>query len=827
VPRGATIIRPPCLGAPMTVGTPPLKTEEYRLHLDVDYQRGTWKGTIEFDVDGSAPSVDLDAERLTIEHASVGGQNVVAQVDAERGLLRLPMAVEGRARVHVGFSGAVAEHGLMGLYRSRFGTATILTTQCEPTGARQIFPCIDRPDVKARFRVSVTTDAAPEVVFNTPVDACEIEGSRRRWSFGVTPPMATYLFYLGVGPFERLSAPPNKVSLSILAPAGRSAEGQRALEVARASLEELERYYRIPYPLPKLDLIAVPEFPFGAMENWGAITFRDMQLLIGPATPAGELRYTVATIAHEIAHQWFGNLVTPAWWTDIWLNESFATFVEHKVVERRFPELKSEEDFLTIWTRWGFLLDSLPTTHPVVVEVADTREVNQAIDRLSYGKGASVLRMIEGYLGSSRFEAGVTDYLHRHAWGNARSVDLWEALDRASGQPIARILRPWIERPGHPVVRAKLTERGLELHQQRFSYAPSPSDEIWPIPMVVEIDGKQHRILLETRETVLPAPVNATVHLNPGALGFYRSLYDPRMYARLRSTFDQRSPSDRWSVVEDLWAFLLSGDIDFATFADFGTVLENGSDYPAVSSYASRLDTLIVWAGQVPAVTELARRFLAAQFQRIGLTARPGEESSAGSLRESIVRARVRADPAFARELSEEFPHWSTLDPNVRGAVAAARSATEGAVAFEELRRALAKNPPESEALKLEIALAWNREPTLVERTLEIGLAGEINLGHFYAVILAAIYNPAGRSVAWKWLQSHLGDLQQRLKGTGMLGDLLEGAIPVLGLDFPQEVRAFFAEHPVPEAERGRRNGFALLEAAEKLRARLGVPGSK
>jgi tricorn protease interacting factor F2/3 len=804
-----------------------LKTDEYRLHLDVDYAKGSWTGTIEFDVEGTAPSVDLDSEGLTIQHASVGGRSVAPEIDAARGILRLPAPVSGRARIHVGFSGRVVEHGLMGLYRSRFGETHILTTQCEPTGARQIFPCIDRPDVKAKFRFSATAEAGPEVIFNTPVESSQAEGSRRRWNFAVTPPMATYLFYLGVGPFERLNAPPGKVSLSILAPAGRSAEGHRALEVARDGLEELERYYRIPYPLPKLDLIAVPEFPFGAMENWGAITFRDMQLLIAPTTPAGEMRYTVATIVHEIAHQWFGNLVTPSWWTDIWLNESFATFVEHKVVERRYPELKSVEDFLSIWTRWGFLLDSLPTTHPIVVEVGDTREVNQAIDRLSYGKGASVLRMIEGYLGSERFEAGVTDYLHRHAWGNARSADLWEALDRASGEPVARILRPWIERPGHPVVRARLTDRGLELQQQRFSYAPTPSDEIWPIPMVIEIDGVPKRVLFETRETVVPVKAGATVHLNPDALGFYHSLYEPALYERLLATFERRSPADRWSLVEDLWAFLLSGDVDFATFARVGDLLRHGTDFPAVSDYAQRLDTLVVWAGRVPSVSELARRFLAAQFDRVGLAARPGEDSSAGSLRESIVRARVRADPAFARELSGEFVRWSTLDPNVRGAVAAARSATEGAVAFEELRRALAAGPSESEAFKLELGLAWNREPSLVERTLEMGLAGEINLGHFYIVILTALANPAGRPVAWAWLKQHLPELESRLKGTSMLGDLLEGAIPVVGLDYPEEVRRFFAEHPVPEGERGRRNGFALLEAAERLRARLGVGAPK
>ncbi len=809
----------------MPVPECPFKVAEYRLALDVDFSQLRWKGTIDFEVVGSAESVVLDSVRVTIERASVGGTPVEVETDEAHERIQLKAAVQGRALVHVAFSGAVVEHSLMGLYRSRYGSTYILTTQCEPDAARQLFPCLDRPDVKARVRLSVLADAGLEVVSNTPAESVIEEGKRRRWTFAPTPPMATYLFYLGLGIFDHLDDRTGPVALSVLTPPGRSEEGRKALEVARTSLSELEHYYRIPYPLPKLDLIAVPEFPAGAMENWGAITFRDMQLLVNAKTPAFEMRYTVATIVHEIAHQWFGNFVTPYWWTDIWLNESFATFVEHKVVERRFPELKSEQDFLSIWTRWGFLLDSVPSSHPIVVEVNDPKDVGQAIDRLTYGKGASVLRMIEGYLGSDRFEAGVADYLHRHAGGNASSGDLWEALDRSSGEPITRILRPWIERPGHPVVSVRLAPEGLVLSQRRFGYLPSANDDPWPIPMVVEIGGKAQRLLFDTKERVVPAPPDATIHLNPGALGFYRSRYDALLYDRLLDGFGRRSPSDRWIVLEDLWGLLLAGDIPFSTFARFARALDHATDYLSVGATAAHLETLYGWAGQLSPVAELARTFLATQFDRIGLDARPGEDSMEGSLRAAVVRARVDVDPGFARQLSEEFGHYDRLDPNVRGAVAIARARTEGSRAFEELRRALTRVPSESEGLRLEVALAWVSDAKLVERTLDLGLEGKINLGHFTAVMIAAAANPVGRDTTWAWIERHFPEVQQRLHGTSLLQDFLDLSLPYLGLGHPDRVRAYFREHPFPGDDKAVVRGLAMLDVAEGLVHRLAHGG--
>lgn len=799
----------------------PLRTAEYRIVLDVDFHALRWKGTVEFEVQGSADAVDLDCAELQIEQATVDGSPVEIATDPAHERLRLRRGVRGRAALSVRFGGHVPERGLMGLYKSRYGAGYILTAHLEPDAARQLFPCIDRPDVKAVIHLTVITDAGLEVVANTPTASVTEEGARRRWTFTPTPPMATYLLYLGIGAFEHLNDTAGRVGISVLTPPGRREEGKRPIEIARTALDEFEQYYQIPYPLAKLDLIAVPEFPAGAMENWGAITFRDMQLLIRPDTPAFEMRYTVATIVHEIAHQWFGNLVTPYWWTDIWLNESFATFVEHKVVEKRFPELKSLNDFLSIWTRWGFLLDSGPSTHPIVVEVDDPKDVGQAIDRLAYGKGSSVLRMVEGYLGSDRFQAGVTDYLHRHAWKNATSGDLWEALDHASGEPITRILRPWIERPGHPIVTARLTSQGLALAQRRFGFLPGPVDEPWPIPMVLEVNGKSQRVLFDTRELTIPVPEGATIHLNPGALGFYRSLYDGALYERLLTGFERRPPSDQWIVLEDLWALLLSGEADFGTFRRFVQALERSTEALPVAATAEHLMTLYGWAGELPPVADMIRSFLATQFARIGLEPRPGEDSWDGSVRASVVAARVLADAGFARQLSEEFGHIDRLDPNVQRPVAVARALTEGARAFDELRRALANAGTESASHRFETALAYVSDPPTLEKVLGLTLTEEFYTSHVPSVLTFASMNPAGRDVTWPWLTRHLPDLVKRFHGTTLFPDFLDLALPYLGLRHPKEVRAYFQEHPFPGDDKAVVRGLAMAEVASRLAERL------
>ncbi len=620
---------------------------EYRLKLDVDFTGLTWTGTVEFDLPAGPNDLVLDSDGLEVTAVRKNGGTApfLVRIDACELVLSGPHPAP--VAIAIDFSGRVAEDALIGLYRSRNGSAQVLTSQCEPVGARKIFPCLDRPDRKARIRLNVSVDADLEVVANTPAEAVTEGGGRREWTFPATPPMATYLFYLGVGRFGHWEDRSGRVPVRVFTPVGRDAAGEFAAKAAARILAGYERYYGIPYPLPKLDLIAVAEHAFGAMENWGAISFNEIRLLIDTTSASFQRRDVFETISHEIAHQWFGDLVTMRWWDDVWLNESFASFLETKVTDEIDPSLDAPTDFVLRTAGMAAALDgdSLGVTHPVRAKVARPEEISQVFDEISYGKGSSVLRMLETYLGEEVFRRGVGEYLERFRYGNARTEDLWEALERAAAVPVSPIVGPWIDRPGLPVVSARLGPSGLELAQARFAYAGTVEEPPWPIPMTFERDGRRDRLLFDSRTRTLPCPPGATVHLNPGALGFYRTLYDADLFDRLLAALPSRPPSDRWIVLNDLAAFVLSGQADWPTYARAVRALGTTSDRLVVEEIVGSLAGWALAFPSVATVQDLARSYLAELVERVGLDRPPAESPATGILRNARPTPGPRSTP--------------------------------------------------------------------------------------------------------------------------------------------------------------------------------------
>ena len=804
-------------------GRPPPHVSEYRLRLDIDFDTASWAGRVECDLAEPSSTLELDADGLEIRSVEVNGRTARYRLVAERARLEIDTDAHGPATVGIDFSGRAADRVLIGLYRCPHGRGHLLTTQCEPVGARRIFPCVDRPDRKSRVRLTVTAPAPLEVVSNLPAESVRAIDARREWAFPATPPMATYLFYLAIGEFDRCETGATRTRIRVLTPPGRGDSGRFAAESAEAILAEYEAYYRIPYPLPKLDLVAVSDLAFGAMENWGAISFDATRLLIDRSSASFARRDVFETIAHEIAHQWFGNLVTMHWWSDIWLNESFATFLETRITERLRPEFEPVEEF--VLHRWGVIgaltYDSLRSSHPVRPNVESPEEIGQIFDGISYGKGSSVLRMLEAYLGAEPFRAGVTDYLHRFRFGNARTDDLWAALERASGLPVGRIVGPWIDRSGLPLVSARLGPQGLELSQRRFLFGGSEEGTVWPIPIQLEVNGERSALLFDTPSRVVPVPPDATVVLNPEAIGFYRVRYDPALFARLLTVLPRRSALDRWIVLNDLAAFLVSGEIGWDEYERIVSVLGSAPDRLVVEQLTMNLrDWALAFpgSGRVPA---LARRFLADQFGRVGTARRPEEPPDDGVLRESLSFARAQVDAGFARDLSELFPGWVRLDPDLRSGVAIARVRTEGSNGYREALRGVEEAATETERLRFELALAWAGDPGLVERTLALVHDGTIRTGHVVLVLTQAAMNPVGRPLVGPWLERNLPRLDRAFRGSGDLSDLLEAVLPYVGLGRSEEVRAYFADHPYPEATRGLAKGLELLELRERFGARL------
>ncbi len=798
--------------------------EEYRLRLDLDVAGLGWTGSVAFDVPAGAERLGLDCEGLEVAGLRLGGRAAPFAYDRAAHRLGFDLPRDGSRSVEIDFSGKVETKNLFGLYRSRQGDGVLLTTHCEPTGARRIFPCQDRPDRKARIRLTVRAPSELEVISNAPPERAEIADGHRTWTFGATPQMSSYLFYLGAGRFDSRADTSGPVAVRVATPPGRGEAGSWALRSAGRILRAYAEYYGIPYPLPKLDLIAVTEHAFGAMENWGAISFQESRLLVDAASTTFTTHDVFTTTAHEIAHQWFGNLVTMSWWDDIWLNESFAALMETKITDALEPSFDPWADFIlrTAGKEAALDGDSLRSTHPVRSRVSSPEELSQIFDEISYGKGSSVLAMLDRYLGEEPFRAGVTDYLQRFRFRNARTEDLLAALERSSGQPVLRLAVPWIDRPGLPLIRARGGPDGVRLEQSRFSYHGAVEEAPWPIPMVYEVDGRPQRLLFEGREHRLAVPGPATVLLNPGSVGFYRVLYDRPLLDRLLATLPGRSALDAWAVLDDLGAFVLSGDADWATYDRAVRAFAETSARLTVETLAGSLASYALLYPKVGAVERTALEFLRRQTARLGLDKRSGEGPSDGIVRDRLSFARVRLDLAFAQELSPRFDGWSTLDPDLRSAVAIARVRAGGAEGRRTVRAALDQAPSAIEALRLLRALAWSPEPEGVREVLDLAAAGKLNRSHVWPVTVQAVSNPSGRAVLWAWLQENLERLTEMFRGSGYLPLLLESTLPVLGQGRSAEVRRFFAERDVPEGTRGLAKGLERLELLERLGSRLG-----
>lgn len=801
--------------------SPPIA--EYRLRLNVDVEALRWTGTVECDLGAPGPTTELDVEGLRVEAVRENGRSVQFEVDRPAARLTVYHGPRRGEPISIDFSGEVEKDSLFGFYRSRHGDGYVLTTHCEPTGARRIFPCVDRPDRKARIVLTVRTSPDLEVISNSPVVSSRTVDHQREWTFAPTPPMSTYLFYLGVGRFDRTEASGGPVAIRVLTPPGRGEAGRFAVGAAGKILQAYGEYYGIPYPLPKLDLIAIAEHAFGAMENWGAISFQETRLLVDRSSSSFAARDVFETIAHEIAHQWFGNLVTMAWWDDIWLNESFASLMETKITERIDPALDARADFFLRVAGMSAAMDgdSLTSTHPVRAPVERPEELSQIFDEISYGKGSSVLAMLDAFLGEEAFRSGVAAYLNRHRFGNARTDDLWAELERSSGQAVGRVARPWIDRPGLPVVHARLGPDGLRLEQRRYAYFGSTAADPWPIPMVVDVDGDPRRILFDQPRATVSIPSTATVHLNPGAVGFYRVLYDRPLLDRLEAGFARRPAPDRWAVLEDLAAFLVSGETDWATYGRFVRAVESTADRLVVESLADTLSTFALTVPAAGTVQELAKGFLTRQTDRLGLDPRPGEAATEGVLRDRVAFARVRIDDEFARELARRYPQWDGIDPDLRSAVAVAWARADGEAGFSRLLRARQDSASAVEALRLERGLGWSSNAERVRDALRLSVSGDVNRSHILSVILQASANPVGRPVVWPWLTHHAARLDELFRGSGYLSLVFEHALPFAGLGRTREVEEYFAAHPYPEGTRGIAKGLERLRVAERLVDRL------
>ncbi len=801
---------------------------------DIDEARFVGEVVISATVQAPVDSIMLNAADLDCSVATLqqNGSAIAAEVtfDAETERMALRPAdgrrlEPGELQISCSFAGELNDQ-LRGFYRSTFvdedgEVRTIATTQFESTNARRAFPCFDEPDFKAVFGVTMIVPADLMAVSCSEVVSSEIlADGRRRDTFADTMEMSTYLMAFIVGDLEAtVPVDVGGVPLRIVHVRGKSALTGFGLEAGAFALAWLVDYYGIGYPGTKVDLIAVPDFAFGAMENMGAITFRETLLLADPdkATTA-ELLRIVDVVAHELAHMWFGNLVTMDWWNGIWLKEAFATFMQVATTDAFRPEWKRWDEF-SIERGAAFDVDALSTTRPVEYEVVSPADAEGMYDVLTYEKGAAVVRMLEQFLGPDRFAAGVQHYLERHSYANTTTTDLWDALETSSGEPVRSVMDGWIFTRGYPIVSVEPHHDGLRIAQHRFVYgsgdsagAEAPDAAIWSVPVMVRarlVDGStvERQLLLTDASAALD--LGGSVEwaiVNSGGHGYYRVRYSAELLAAVaRQALEVLEPIERYGLVDDTYAAVVAGDASAAEFIGLVTDLGSETDlhvWQRMIWGLKGLHAIAEPAGR-EALAVLIRDLATTALGVLGFEPQPGEpdlerelrgvlfEAAGGRGRDELVRAR-------ARELFEEAVGSSAaVEPNLAAAVVQVAAAAGDETDFErmlELYRSA--DTPQSELRYLQSLLLFD-DRGLFERTLEL-FAAEVRTQNAPYLLGAAMTHLDHGPLAWAFIRDRWDELTDRFPQNS-ISRMVGGIRGMHTRELATEVEEFLSEHEVPQ----------------------------
>ena len=784
-----------------------LELSYYDLFIDMDFQGLKYNGTL---------NVNLKTDRNVV-FDSVGLEITRvchAETDIPFGLKDTSLTIEtgvfdGVLRIE--YTGRIPD-SLAGIYRAPYAGTHIVTTHFEAAQARRMFPCVDRPDFKAEFRLSVKIDNELDAISNMPIESEARAGLKKIVKFQPTPRMSTYLLYLGVGKFQTRMSKVGPTEVILATTPGKVGQGAFAEEEAKKAIEFFNHYYQIPYALPKVHLIAVPEFPMGAMENWGAITFREILLLVDRNTSIRIKRRATMAIVHELAHQWFGDLVTMKWWDDIWLNESFATYMAYKAVDHAHPEWSIWKNFYEGDPRVESLVgamsrDMLKNTHPIQVPIKSPEEIDEIFDEISYGKGAHVLKMIDDYVGEEAFREGVRRYLSSHAYSNATGDDLWSAIEEASGKPVKKIMSAWVRQAGFPTVTATVQDGKLRLSQKRLLISGETEKLTWPVPVVVEANGKTSSVLMENAEAQIDLGKVTTLRINPDRGGFYaienEGGVDDLIWASKPSAYD------RWGLIFDASLFLISGKMQISEFLSFLKRFEEEDDTLPAEEISDQLTLLYTLAPtKCGEISKQFHRKLIGNFKN-------KSDSNSLMLYGLLAGRLAMVDSDYAAVLGQEFKSYQNVTPDMRSAVAIAFAQSTNDI--DGLIDAYRKSTADEDRNKILGAMTIFSDEKLIARTLAFALSGEVKRQDVVTAVAGVTHNPHVRALAWEWFKANLARIQELYGGTGVMSSIVSSTISSACLGRVSEAEAYFQEHRIPEAETGIKVGLERLHAYERL----------
>jgi aminopeptidase N len=820
--------------------------EHYDLSFTIDLARERFSGqeAIRVRVVQATSRIVLHALDLQLQDVTIGAagstQHATISIDrnAETVTLAVPQRIApGPADIRLRFAGTLNTR-LSGLYLSKTSKRKYAVTQFESTDARRAFPCFDEPALKATFALALTIDRGDTAISNGKL-LSDVPGPARTQhtlTFATSPRMSSYLVAMAVGDFQCIEGAEDNVPIRVCATPDKMDLVQSALDSTKAILKFYNSYYAIKYPFRKLDLVAIPDFAAGAMENTAAIFFRETALLADARASVATRKNIADTIAHEVAHQWFGDLVTMAWWDDLWLNEGFASWMSTHPLAAGKPEWHIDVDEASANQR-AINLDSLASTHPIHANVETVAEIEGAFDVITYEKGAAVLRMVESYVGADGFRRAINRYLQAHAYGNATSEGFWSAVAAESGRPVDRIIPAFIEQPGVPLVEvtsitcdSQTTETRATFRQSRFTIRPDSErdDRLWQIPISYAVNAVRPptsppgSFLLSdrTHTEVVARGCVPWVFANAGGQGYYRTAYPREMLRALApNVLTALTAPERLSLVEDEWALVRAGRRgvgDYLTIAaGFGREQSSGV-LTRVASHFGFVHQYLTTGSTRPKFQEFVRAQLRPSFDSLGVEGDGNDTDDRRALRAIVVaalgttgedpdvvaRSRAAVDRALAGGVA--------LDPTAATALVTVAAAHGDARLYEALAAAADRITSPEEHYRYLNALTAFRDPALIDRALEETRSRVRNqdtalyLGRFFE-------NPAARDRAWAFIKESWSDLEPKLRIAFGEGRVVGAVAAFCDARTRDDIRAFFTAHPLSSATR------TLSESLERI----------
>lgn len=836
--------------------------KSYDIFLKPDLKACKFTGSVEITVDivddtwflvFNAAEISVEDETIWFQgHGSSQRVQPLGITIAEKDeilVLRFKDALpHGEGVLQMGYEGTLNDR-MKGFYRSTYKhngeKKNMAVTQFEAADARRCFPCWDEPAFKATFKMTLEVPSDHTALSNMPITKEEVNGKVKRLFYQESPIMSTYLVAVVVGLFDFIEAyTTDGIMVRVYSQFGKSNQGKFALDVAVKTLDLYREYFAVPYALPKLDMIAIPDFAAGAMENYGLVTYREIDLLYDERHSAAANKQRVATVvAHELAHQWFGNLVTMEWWTHLWLNEGFATWVSYLAADSLFPEWK-------IWTQFlddtvsGLRLDALAESHPVEVDIKHASEIDEIFDAISYSKGASLIRMLQYFLGAECFQKSLASYVKRFSFSNAKTEDLWNVLEEESGEPVTLLMNSWTKQQGYPVVHAALKDGKLILEQSHFLASGSTGVGEWIVPITLCCCSYaiQKKFLLKTKSEQIDVShlldcsfTNnedsgrcSWIKFNVDQTGFYRVKYDGELETGIRYAVENNklSPTDRFGILDDSYSLCMASKQSLSSLLSLMTAYREEPEYTVISHLITvSYKVIYMIADANPELSDDIKQFAISLLQhsaeRLGWDPKEGESHLDAMLRGEILTALVQFGHSVTRDEGlKRFNAFlndrdtSLLPPDTRYAAYVAVIKTVDKTnkhGYDSLLRIYRGTDLSQEKTRILSCLASSSDPDIVLEALNFVLSSEVkNQDAIYA--LAGI-SRAGREVAWKWLKDNWGYISKTWGSGFMITRFVSSVVSSFSSDeMADEIGEFFASKVTPAISR------TLRQSLERVR---------